>query len=407
MSFICKKSCWRYRLQAFVLLTLVFGYTCVLCAQELQSALALHQAGMRCETPRLASLGAEQLVVAWVASDESGQQGVHWRSRLGYLWGPTYSIDMAETKDPQDLALVLDDSGRVFMVWSARSGEDRLLFFTTFDVEALYTEVQLIDAERMEPSQPLRQEFPSLALTGDGGALVVWQQSSLLDYTIRAAYLNGAGSRPAGVLSGPCLSAVAPQIVGVAPWQVLWFEIDSESIGSLPRIEAFHRGSAQWYPAPAERILAELSFDGVALASCAQQGTLLCWQAGASDNEGTAMQLAQLSLNEQGGSWSALPELVEEGTVSDFLLTDQGAWLAWQAWDARGARAQVARLTEDDRWEVAVVSEEEQRAPASPTITGDGQWGAVAWIDRYADGGDGGLYFRPLENFRPALPDLE
>jgi hypothetical protein len=344
-----------------------------------------------CRAPAVVASGAERVVVAWLVAEGSGA-GVFMRERRALLFDPPRQLWAGPETRPRDLDVALTADGRAHFVWTAlgEKPDCRRLWYAALSADG----AQFVARELSELTG-CEMDFPTLNPAADNSAHIVWQESAPLGYSLGAGRIAPDGAfEPMPGLGRTDLPSMAPQIINAEPLRVAWQEVGAQST-SL-RVDEWSAGEGRWRPAYLETIARRFEPFGGAVLRETHSGLVGSWP-GENDAGEPALQSAY---------YIHTPEL--SGFVmrnldrppGDHARPDMAGFdgprvtLAWEVLtEGRQAVCLASIFGAANEAAPVVISTPEQRFASWPAhVTRDG-FSAVAFIDSFADGGDGGVYF--------------
>lgn len=374
--------------------------------------------GEGCQDLRLAGTGQERLVVAWVVS--AGEEaGIYLQTRMDLLWNPAIRLIGADADDfdkPRDLDITFDQQGRLHMVWTALTDGQRRVHIARLDdvsrprATMKVQPIPVLADERF--SMGGEADFPALTADADGGVVVVWQESQLLCFAIRAVRIAADGSIiDLGLVSGTSLSGLSPQVLDPDSLQVAWCEV--QDVGVSLRVDQWRAGLMRWAPSKVERMLRQFEREDQALLYPTDLGLVSCWtgaqEVNAEDdsttmtgglevgwlpdlNSGTASSVEEPLYETLGEAGRDVAYVGLSGRMGERLS------VVWQEFSEERQAIRLASIFQSGEQAIQplAISSTNERFASLPDHLTIGDWSVVVWTDDYRDGGSGGVYFSEI-----------
>lgn len=359
-------------------------------------ALRLDDGRGQAQSPRVASLGPEQVIVGWVTPDAVY---LRWRYQNHLAWNDTPLGFDPLGEDPRDLALTMGPDGEVHLVWTAViDGQRRLVHaFSDRIGGALMPYIIGPDWSTLAEGD---SDFPSILVGEDGRLLLVWQQSQSARYRVHAAMWGATtGWQDLGAISGRNQWGIAPQPIALSPLRVAWYEIGA--LGEHIRVDEWSAAEKRWRPSALEREAAAFNEFGPVLFSDSSEGLFGCWQStGNGENATVAVGLKVRDSETQNLLIERYVDPPGDHGQPDLSGSMSGRLtLSWENYDDQGRPAIciVPVFVSEEPVRPLIVSPSEQTAASDPAHVTLTDWSAIVWTDDASDGGDGGIYFSEID----------
>ncbi len=381
---------------ARLIVALVMGGAAAEERSDSPAKIAINLAGDRipASESRVAAEGPMRVSLAWCV--ESGPlAGVYLRERRGLIWDAA-PIRVAESINPRDLTILLDEAGQTHLAWTDYAGARRRVHYSVAAEGTAFQEPIIVSIEAEADA-----DYPQLANVNGSGIVFVWQSVKENRYSIQAAALNGADSsfHPLPALSESSRTAISPQILRTDPLIVTWDEILDHT--SEIRAAMLGESGNAWEGLNLPWLGHPFAFGqqpGVEIFSGDADGLdrpFFCWSSVKADGS-SSIRIARdwnesapaISLSDPTGDHRQ-PQLLPTG-----LATCE---LAWQIF-AGGSQAVYAASLDTDAVATRSVrlSPEQHRFASNPTIVGSEGWSVATWTDNFLDGGTGEVGFAEI-----------
>ncbi len=343
---------------------------------------------------RVAARSPETVDVGWcVAQGEN--EGIYLRRRESLVWeNSPLKIDAPNNATPRDLQLLMDDSNRLHLVWTAMDNGRRRVFYAVVPPQTIGDVAPRVIASTDEADA----DYPLLALQPTVGIYVVWQSAQGTHLSIEAARvsLDGTSVIRLPSASGDSRSAVGPQIVDSWPLTAAWSEI----LDSTNEIRAgiFNIFTNQWETVPLPG-LNQTPLAKVQPIILFGKGAdpLVCWTESGEEGNGSIRVARGFSpdaptvvLNEpRGNHRQPQPTWIGPGQFS--LAWRHSAAgensIRWGTMDWSGSPISAIQ-----------VSPSSHHFAADPSQACNRSWSVVTWVDDAQEGGSGQVGFAEILN---------
>lgn len=373
----------------------VFALACLLAVSAIGQAqsptpLRINRASANCANPSLVAGPNGSLYAVWDGYGEAGR-GVWFAERAADGVWKTESLVGAEAPgESLDPAVAVGPDDQPHVVWLAGDGPTRHVYISQRTGVSTWT-----PARRLDVTDELNCQSPSIAFDANGRHAVVWQAGMGAMYRVYGAAEDDNGVWTIDLLGGDQAGdySFSPMLIAAPELMAFWHACD---------FDGFHPRAA-WAPKTAGadwKTIDLVGFDALPkdrlpmLVSDKQGGAVAVW----TDADGDSLERVWLARMSDGGKLATMfgddrPHAVNHSPAIDVDPERQRVAFAWVSED-NGRNTVAVRLAEPGRDAPSIdISDTSDTSVEAPrlVLTPSGQ-AHVVWYSKRATGGLGNVY---------------